>query len=366
MLKAVIAAALLWSVLEARSSPQQASGSFSEQAARLINSIRMPEEQLGAVPTILHELELALRTHWPGCDVIPFGSTVTGLALLGSDIDAYVLLPDRSVPAHGPINYEVAQVLGQFPDYTDIRPSFYYVRCVHVPSQTRIDVHVNNLEGGRNSALLSYLLNLDDRVKILAIIIKYWWNKLHITEFKTVPSYGMSLMVIFYLQQVNMLPPVRALQTNAEHLVYEEWNSGFDEIDFKPRNNDSLYQLMGGFFDFYNDFNFDKHMISPFIGHPVKLKLFEDLGSVPNEFECYRRNVAENIQKPVDLSGELYVQDPFVHNKNLAVSLSAQDSSLFKKELKRIALKYRENNENAFLDQILSVQVSLRIQSAKL
>lgn len=39
---------------------------FTEQVAQLLESIKMPEEQLAAVPKVLHDLELVLGTHWPG------------------------------------------------------------------------------------------------------------------------------------------------------------------------------------------------------------------------------------------------------------------------------------------------------------
>lgn len=291
--------------------------------------------------------------------MLPFGSTVTGLALVGSDIDAYVMLPDRCVKSAGAITFEAISVLDRSPDYANMQSRNFFLTFQYVPSHTKIDLHFNDIEGGRNSALLGYLIQLDKRALNLTLVVKYWWAKIRkLAGYKMIPSYGMSCMVVFYLQQKGMLPPVTLLQKHAKPIIYQSWNTGFDEIDYKSSNNESLYQLLVGFFEYYNDFNYDEFIISPFVGHPVERKLFKNFSSVPAEFEYYRRNVADHIREPIDLSDVVMVQDPFVHNSNLAALIKTRENSLFTTEFRRAACAVRTNNESTFLDEILDVQIT--------
>lgn len=284
---------------------------------------------------------------------------MTGLALVGSDIDAYALLPDRTIKPHGPVNFKAVRVLKRSPNYANIVPKLFYVTFKYTPTQTKIDLLFNNVEGGRNSQLLRYFLSLDKRALNLALIVKHWWAKTQkLAGYKMVPSYGMTCLVVFYLQQVGVLPPISLVQKNAEPFIFEGWNSGFDEINYKGSNNETLYHLLGGFFEFYDDFQYDKYVISTFVGRPLQRSMFKHLRSVPVEFEYYRRNVCGSSEEPLDLSHEVMIQDLFLHNKNLGERIGTLAGSPFTTEFRRIALKYRENNETTFIDDILSVHIS--------
>lgn len=74
----------------------------------------------------------------------------------------------------------------------------------------------------RSAVYMSELLNLfgeiDWRVRPLALMIRKWAQTQEITNDSPGPwitNYSLSLMVLFYLQQKNILPSLRLLRTYA-------------------------------------------------------------------------------------------------------------------------------------------------------
>lgn len=286
-----------------------------------------------------------------------FGSTVNGLAIVGSDVDATVMM-NISVAA-GTVVEQAMEVLQQYPhlftDFETFTGSIDFVSFYHIRSGFFIDVTFNYFDGVRSTELIKYLIHLDERVFDLVMIVKHWAKVHKLTRDRILSNFAMTLLVIFYLQQRDILPSIATLQSDAEPIFLEGWNTGFDKIKFKPRIEDSLYHLLGGFFDYYDAFDYDQNIISIFAGRPIKRKLFEDLFNVPDEYDLYKLNVGNGISRALILrQTEVIIQDPFTHFVNLARHLKSQSFAAFTTQFKSAALKYRGNNESVFLSEILS------------
>lgn len=235
------------------------------------------------------------------------------------------------------------------------------VKFLHIPTGRHCDASFKSPQGIRNSLLLAYLLHLDDRVITIAIIIKFWAKVHKLTGTHFMPNYALILLVVFYFQQVNFLPSVYELQTKLEphqQCIVQHWETGFVHISdytHKSKKNElSLYELLGGFFEYYSSYDFSVNIVSVFLGCSIKRELFKSLNTVPTAFILYDTNLHNGLVQPLRICGSICIQDPFEHSRNCAVAIS---KILFTKIIGclRHALKcYTEKPSSDFLKGILS------------
>lgn len=229
------------------------------------------------------------------------------------------------------------------------------VKFYHIPTQRQCDVSFNSPQSIENSKLLAYFVQLDYRVKSLAILIKYW-AKLHgLTGTNLMPNYAMILLVVFYLQQKSILPPVHSLQSN--EFILDNWNVAFDDVRFASGNTDTLYVLLGGFFLYYKDFNYDKFIISLYLGKPISKESFSTVGNEPPEYRLYKENLQNNKCKPLRTDSLICLQDPFDHSRNCTVAVYARLANKLFSYISLGATAYEIEESDTFLRAILSMSV---------
>lgn len=236
------------------------------------------------------------------------------------------------------------------------------VKFLHIPTGRHCDASFKSPQGIRNSLLLAYLLHLDPRVLSIAIIIKFW-AKLHkLTGTNLMPNYALILLVVFYFQQLNILPSVYELQDKLkphQQCIVDHWETGFVHIPdytLKSRKNEfNLYELLTGFFEYYSSYNFATDIVSVFLGCSIKRELFKSLNTVPTVFRLYDANLHNGLVQPLRINESMCIQDPFDHSRNCAVAVS---KNLFPKIIGcfKHALKcYIEQRSSNFLKAILTV-----------
>lgn len=224
-----------------------------------------------------------------------FGSVSDGVPTRDSDVDVTVLLLGGSTLHDATLARLAAETLSQHPQFTNFRipknVKVNIVKCVHAPSGLPIDISFGRLINVRSSSVISYFMK-DRRAFQLMMLFKRW-AKLH-------SNYNLYPLVIFYLQQENILPPVSLLQKHAKQHFVGEWNTGFETVEFQSENTKSLYELLGGFFEYYTKFEYEKYVISMFAGYPVEKAWFAKL-ELPEEFALYKWNIRQNVSTPLDL-----------------------------------------------------------------
>jgi DNA polymerase sigma len=184
---------------------------------------------------------------------------------------------------------------------------------------------------------VSYYIQLQPICKKLIIFVKNWAALLNFG----VNSYMWTLMVIFYLQQEHLLPPVKGIQDMVKPMFIEEWNVAFGTPNLSslrmPQVNDFRHSLVG-FFKFYgHQFDFTNYIICPLTGTRVPKHIF-DHGKenlLPPVFKTYANYMGkldlEEANEIDDLFANfkpLVVQDPFelIHN----VGKGVQEQKLLK------------------------------------
>lgn len=292
---------------------------------------------------------------------MPFGSIITGLGIRTSDVDCYVSLPHWVRMPPNKIVYKAKHILmAQHHIFTDLvaipMAKVPIVKFFHVPTGRHCDISFKSPSGVQNSKLLAYLLHADERALPLAILIKYWSKVHNLTGTNLMPNYSLMLLVIFYLQQVNVLPSVLELQDSVEEFV-DNWNTAFREIpNYKSTNKESLYKLIGGFFKYYRDFDFAQNIVSPYLGTPISREILKRqfLEDVPYEFSLYKHNVELGNCPNFKNDTRMCIQDPFDHSRNCCVSVFPKLADKLVALFQNGAKLFTEDANNNFLKGILT------------
>lgn len=303
----------------------------------------------------------------PGCRIEPFGSIITGLGIKTSDIDCCVTVPqwERKQPSKL-VFIAFHSLKSQSYTFTELqsiaRAKVPLVKFLHIPTGRHCDASFKSPQGICNSSLLAHLLHLDPRVLSMAIIIKFWAKVHKLTGTNLMPNYGLILLVVFYLQQVNILPSVYELQAKLEphqQNIVDHWETGFEHIsNYTPKskkNKSGLYELLTGFFEYYNTYDFAMNIVSVFLGCSVKRELFKSLNTVPTAFKLYDTNLHKGLVQPLKIYNQMCIQDPFDHSRNCAVAVSKK---LFPKLIgciRHASKCHKEKHSSDFLKAILTL-----------
>lgn len=192
------------------------------------------------------------------------------------------------------------------------------IKFRYLPTNVYCDISFKNGLGVYKSYFLKYCAMRDVRLKPLMLLIKYWAKHLGVSGGGRISNYGLVCLVIFYLQQVDLLPPLLELQKNCVPLIINGWQVNFDENTPLPptSNNSSIPQLLQDFFSFYADFNFSSHVLCLLDGQIYSAAEFVQLHNLPNYMHRYKSCVLENNNRKLDVERPICVQDPFELDQN--------------------------------------------------
>uniref|UniRef100_A0A2A4K0N2 PAP-associated domain-containing protein n=1 Tax=Heliothis virescens TaxID=7102 RepID=A0A2A4K0N2_HELVI len=340
-------------------------GDFAAQAQQLMDSRTMTSQHPN-VTRLLDDMRATLNKRWQDFEMILHGSLDLGMGLTGaSDVDLFVLMPINSSKVHSAVVFEAIDLLRQQPDLyspdvrvtgLEWRPFFTFY---HIPTQMYCDVGFGEEWYDSTGQLSHYFYNLDKHFLQLGKLIKMWCSAHELSgHFKAdkMANYLWYLLTILYLQQKNLAPPVYKLQKHSENATLDSWDRSFEPIPYAVRNNESLYQLLGGFFQYYSQFDFQNYIVSPFAGRPIHRSDFLNVDRIPDEFVVYKNIVGSDFtnSSTSNLRSPLYIQNPFVHDFNLAHQMTQDGVSKIVAHMKWAAKVYEEFPSDQFLAAILS------------
>lgn len=292
-----------------------------------------------------------------GCKAIPFGSITTGLGIKTSDADCFMSLPQefRSTGGHH-VNCAERLLTLQPHLFDDIlaipRANTPIVKFYHVPTGTDCDLTFKTPLGVQNSRLVAFLLDADSRILPLAVLIKYWAKVHALSGTGRLTNYALTWMIFFYLQQppLRLLPSVFALQRDrANDVIVDRWNTGFAlDSDAIPKSKDksTIAELVGGFFEYYANFDFDELIICPYLGTPIKKSTFAVTASLIHEFSQYWTNVRYKYVLPLRHLRPFCVQDPFEQCRNVASIVNYNLALEIRRSFESAAAAYEREKAN--------------------
>ncbi|OIW30837.1 hypothetical protein CONLIGDRAFT_700459 [Coniochaeta ligniaria NRRL 30616] len=238
----------------------------------------LPTESIGNNRhKLVQKLEKLFNDEWPGHDIRVhlFGSSGNMLCSDDSDVDICITTEWTELESV----CMIADLLA--------RHGMEKVVCV---SQAKVpivkiwdpelglacDMNVNNTVALENTRMVRTYVQVDERVRPLAMIIKYWTRKRIVNDAAfggTLSSYTWICMIIAFLQLRDppVLPPLH--QRHQEKLTDKQGHkSDFaDDVEklrgFGGKNKDSLGALLFQFFRFYaHEFDYDKYALSVRLG----------------------------------------------------------------------------------------------------
>ncbi|XP_069698737.1 speckle targeted PIP5K1A-regulated poly(A) polymerase-like isoform X2 [Periplaneta americana] len=306
---------------------------FQNQARALMNEILLRDCRKYTL--LCQHLEATLSATFPGCKAYAFGSTVTGLAFKGSDLDVYMSMDavKTVIPQKADMVMWAKRLLYRNTNlYSHIiaipKAKTPIVKLVHIPTGLRCDLSFRNALGVHNSALIRYLMSLDTRLRPLIVIIKYWARKNELTGHGKISNYALTMLVLFYLQQLvpSVIPPVAKLQENCEdNIVIDGWACDIICTPYSNANTLSVPELLQGFFKFCYQFDYGIKVICPLTGGTVPKSSFRSPDLLPEVMYRYKQNEAT-----FKVDSDMCIQDPFELCHNLSASMTSRALHNFK------------------------------------
>ncbi|GAB1311555.1 hypothetical protein MFIFM68171_01765 [Madurella fahalii] len=238
----------------------------------------LPTEEIEANRgKLVKKLEKLFNDEWPGHDIRVhlFGSSGNLLCSDDSDVDICITTPWRELESV----CLIADLLQRHGMEKVVCVSSAKVPIVKIwdpELKLACDMNVNNTLALENTRMVRTYVSVDDRVRPLAMIIKYWTRRRIVNDAAfggTLSSYTWICMIIAFLQLRD--PPVLPAlhqRHNLKQLKKDGTRSEFaDDIPklrgFGAKNKDGLAALLFQFFRFYaHEFDYDKYALSIRLG----------------------------------------------------------------------------------------------------
>ena len=300
---------------------------FDNQLVAFLNAVQLTDAEIETrYECIITQLDEIFKPLFPKCKSYKFGSTQTGLGFKECDLDIYMDIGEPIVETRSPSAWTMFQI---FKKVNSLMHRMHHVfsHIILIPKakmpiikfcyiQTNVfcDISFKNSLGIHKSYLLKYYISLDDRVRSLMMLIKYWARHFKVSGTGKMSSFALMLLIIFYLQQpsVNIVPPLTELQRTCQPLIINGWQVNFNEnVTLPPiTNTNSISQLLHGFFSFYATFEFKSFVICPLDGLAHNKSEFKDTDSLPRCMDRYNACVQMDENLKLNLNRPMCVQDP--------------------------------------------------------
>lgn len=329
----------------------------SEQMKRLFESESLGEYGFRTRFLVCREIEDALSGLFPVIQALPFGSTVNGFGKYDCDLDMFIefgtkkdsetkafYFQNKKRPAEGRTRTQrTLQLVGDL--LQNFSPNVCNVnRIVHarVPIlkfqqerlQLECDISITNMTGYYMSELLFLYGQLDPRLHPLVFTIRKWAANAKITNEipgNWITNFSLSLMTIFFLQNVAVLPSLNKLKQLAR--ANDKRTAAEVDCSFcrnaksvkRSENCDDLSSLLTQFYEFYLNFDFKDSAISVLSGN-AQVKQFGSALYIVNPLE-QELNVSmnattkevQNFKSKAEMALESLNQGPTSNNEDWGI-----------------------------------------------
>lgn len=319
--------------------------SISEQMTILFNSTKLNDTDTRLRFLTARQIETCLSGMFSNIAVLPFGSSVNGFGKHGCDLDLVLKMQgDDKDNTKGRLIYhtkaggsndrvQAQKVMETISDLMQqFLPGIARIRRIlkaRVPiikyNQTltglECDLSMTNTIGTYMSELLYLYGEIDWRVRPLTFTIRMWANCVQLTNSSPgswITNFSLTLLVLFYLQQRQILPSLQQLVKFANKDDIRIADGCVDctflrDISRLPKpsknNEDTLEELLINFFIYYSSFDFSTKAVSLNVGTPVP--------------------------KPEDCS--VFIYNPLEQGLNVTKNMNIQETERLKVEMRNAA-----------------------------
>ncbi|XP_076390966.1 mitochondrial poly(A) polymerase isoform X2 [Megachile rotundata] len=323
--------------------------SIDGQMVALYHSLKFSEVDIRLRFFTAAELTYYVNRLFCNINVLPFGSSVNGFGQRGCDLDLVCSVSGTKNESAQKLHYLTNNIcFDSKVKHQQFLEMVYTILNTCVPTISnakrilnarvpilKFSIPSSNMQcdlSGPNevalymSKLLYIFSEIDCRVKPLVCTIRKWAKNHRITREipgQWITNFSLTLLIIFYLQRIEILPPIAVL-TSAQN------KSGW-----KVSSSLSLQSILRGFFQFYSNFDFSTQAISIWEGK-TKIKLDVSPIYIQNPFN-ESLNVAKNIN---DIQLERLIH----HFRDALNLLHYEECSILH------LLKYDSNEQNSTTD----------------
>ncbi|KAJ1522393.1 hypothetical protein ONE63_002681 [Megalurothrips usitatus] len=347
---------------------------FMEQVSSFLKASEAGETEIQNQYEVCRFIEDALKRLSSDYKVLPFGSSVTGLAFKHSDLDLFY---GKEAHCTAPNITDVFQRVRRCLEKLNVsleslraipNARVPIIKFVHKSTGLSCDLSFRNSMGVQNSRLIKFLISLDSRIKPFFMIVKYW-AKLHRLTGRRLSNYALIMLMISFLQSLNdpILPPLYILQDEAVEKWVAGWNAGFDDDPTKLTpisNNLSLEELLTQFFDSVVRTDFENHVLCPYLGCFLPKELFYNMSKLPRRLDLYVRNVRAG-KNPLKAGLSICLQDPIELNLNITQNVAKHDFKCLRDHCAIAAQLSIASPPHLFLSKLLSTSYDYLSSSHK-
>nr|XP_034183525.1 uncharacterized protein LOC117605860 isoform X1 [Osmia lignaria] len=290
---------------------------------------------------VTQSLENTLKSFYPSIKAFLFGSRITGLGSVNSDIDIYLdcgntYYQDQEESLKKKYFISIEKILHQQKEKWEVKEIIEsrtpIIKLLYKPTNIQCDISLTNGLSVENSKLIRSFNDAYPPCRKLILFIKKWLSCFNLPSRHGLTNYAIAWIVIFYLQLNMHLPSVATLikEKNKSRLICG-WETGVAQ----PKNNNksvqSLSMLLLGFFQFYANFDYRHYIICPLMGYALAKKDFINLDMLPKEMKPYINHIYKsNDPEYFRIDSSLCVQDPFDLSHNLTKAVSSITLKYFK------------------------------------
>ncbi|XP_039496026.1 terminal uridylyltransferase Tailor [Drosophila santomea] len=268
--------------------------------------------------------------------VYKFGSRITGIGNRSSDLDVFVDIGNTfHTFEHRASNATIAKLRAMrkfFCVSNDWRLINFIeqarvpiIKTCHLPTGIECDICLNSL-GFCNTNLLKYIFESQPLTQYMCIYVKNWLERCKLTE--QISTYSITLMVIYFLQLQNLLPPIAMLQMEEpanQGVLVGPWVVNFAQKSFSELGLQQLQAtvpvvkgFLRNFFVYFAKFDYEHFLVCPYFGQPnVEIQKFEQM--LHARYSAY---VSENPDCSLQLKKPMVVQDPIQLNHNVTKAVT--------------------------------------------
>ena len=279
------------------------------------------KQRRGIVNHLTRTLERQIR----GSKLHPFGSAETGLVLRRGDVDLCLVVKDIRKPKS--VLRHLANVL-ESEDYRDIqtigRAKVPIVKFTDAATGIPVDLSLNNALALRNTELIAAYVDLDPRVKSVALAVKHWALQRGLANAfnGTLSSYAWTVLVLRHLQSVDA-PIVPNLQSGEPRRIETYDGRRHDTTVIVPEGftpgTATAAELFAGFFHrWFVQHTWDKRIVS--------LREGDDPQRTKRRWPAPKHGPVKELQGAVDRMGQhvMAIEDPFDLDHDLSRVVKAE------------------------------------------
>ncbi|KAL4870381.1 hypothetical protein BDV12DRAFT_184557 [Aspergillus spectabilis] len=222
---------------------------------------------------LVRKLEDLFNKQWPGCEikVHVFGSSGNKLCSSDSDVDICITTTSKELE-HVCLLADVLAKNGMERVVCISHAKVPIVKIWDPELRLACDMNVNNTLALENTRMVRTYVEIDERVRPLAMIVKHWTKRRILNDAGlggTLSSYTWICLIINFLQtrQPPILPSLQA-RPHKKRLTADGLVCSFDDnlnslVGYGSENKQSLGELFFQFFRYYgHELDYEKYVIS--------------------------------------------------------------------------------------------------------